>query len=216
MDDFTFPHELPVFPLTGALLLPGGQLPLNIFEPRYLTMIDAALGAGRWLGMVQPRDTRAQTVGDDHALFEIGCLGRIASFSESADGRYLISLNGVCRFTILSELGLRDGYRSVVPDFQPFNNDLETESLEPEERKTLNDALRRYFHDNSYEADWQALEQTADDTLVASMAMACPFTPAEKQALLESPDLAARARSLVAVLNMAAHGATSNLDQPRH
>ncbi len=216
MDDFSFPRELPVFPLTGALLLPGGQLPLNIFEPRYLTMIDTVLGAGRWLGMVQPRDTSLQTVGDDHPLFDIGCLGRIASFSETPDGRYLISLNGVCRFTALSELDVRDGYRRVVPDFQPFANDLKTESLEPGERKTLNDALRRYFDENSYEADWQALEQTADHTLVASMAMACPFTPAEKQALLESPDLTARTRSLVAVLNMATLSAGPNSDQPPH
>ncbi len=204
MDIAAFPGELPVFPLTGALLLPGGQLPLNIFEPRYLAMTDAALSAGRWLGMVQPLKARDQTVADDHPLFGTGCLGRITTFSETADGRYLITLTGACRFRIARELELADGFRRVAADYAPYADDLETETLAPEQRAALDTALKHYFKENRYEADWQALEQTADHVLVASMAMACPFTPAEKQALLEAPDLAERARSLVAILEMAA------------
>jgi len=204
MDIAAFPGELPVFPLSGALLLPGGQLPLNIFEPRYLAMTDAALTGGRWLGMVQPLKAKDQTVADDHPLFATGCLGRITTFSETADGRYLITLTGACRFRVAEELELQDGFRRVTADYAPYADDLETETLAPDQRAALDTALRHYFSENRYEADWQALEQTADHVLVASMAMACPFTPAEKQALLEAPDLAERARSLVTILEMAA------------
>lgn len=215
-DPRALPEEIPIFPLTGALLLPGGRLPLNIFEPRYLAMTDAALGAGRWLGMVQPRDTTDQTVADGHPVFDIGCLGRIVSFQETDDARFLITLKGICRFQIERELALTDGFRRVRVRFDGFLDDLEPESLGPAARERLIEALKAYFARNGYEADWAALDQAADDALVASMAMACPFSASEKQALLEASDLRARARSLVAVLNMASHDTESAKAQPPH
>ena len=210
------PSEIPVFPLTGALLLPGGQLPLNIFEPRYLAMIDAALGAGRWLGMVQPRDAREQTVTDVHPLFDTGCLGRITSFAETDDGRYAITLIGICRFSIQSELEVVDGFRRIHPDFHKFTNDLQPSQLNADERNALMSTLKQYFEGRGYDADWPALEQTPDSVLVATMAMACPFAAAEKQALLEALDLSAQTQSLITILEMASHDTVQSKDQHRH
>ncbi len=200
------PDVVPIFPLTGALLLPGGELPLNIFEPRYLAMVDWALGHGRWLAMVQPRDTGEQTVADAHPVFATACLGRITRFSESGDGRYLITLAGHIRFRIADELPLEGGFRRVRPDYGAFGDDLDEIELGSGERRQLFDALKTYFQRMSFDADWQALEQTPDRALVAAMAMACPFEPAEKQALLEARGLAARARALTAILEMAGGG----------
>jgi len=199
------PTEIPVFPLTGALLLPGGEMPLNIFEPRYLAMIDWALGEDRWLGMVQPRDTREQTVSDTHPMFGVGCLGRITQFSESGDGRYLITVSGRCRFDIADELSLLNGFRRIVPAYDAYACDLGDDTLDAALRQQLFHTLKAYLEKNGYEPDWQALENTPDVALVASMAMACPFEPAEKQALLEAEDLASRTRCLIAVLDMAQH-----------
>ena len=210
------PAEVPIFPLTGALLLPGGHLPLNIFEPRYIAMTDAALGRGRWLGMVQPRDTAEQTVGDHHPVFPVGCLGRIVAFKETEGGRYLITLEGVCRFRIERELELRDNYRAAEARYGGFANDLEPGALTAEARDALVGALKAYFDDRGFDADWAALDAMADDVLVASMAMACPFSAAEKQALLEAPGLNERAQSLITILNMAAHSAAPTEDKPAH
>ena len=210
------PSEIPVFPLTGALLLPGGQLPLNIFEPRYLSMIDAALGGGRWLGMVQPRDTREQTVADAHPLFETGCLGRITSFAETDDGRYAITLIGICRFSIKSELDVVDGFRRIHPNFHKFIVDLQPSKLTMDERNALMTALKRYFEGRGYDADWPALEKTPDSVLVATMAMACPFAAAEKQALLEALDLSAQTQSLITMLEMASHESAPSKNHHHH
>ena len=212
----SLPREIPIFPLTGALLLPSGQLPLNIFEPRYLAMVDSALSRGRWLGMVQPRDTKAQTVPDQHPLFSTGCLGRITTFSETTDGRYLITITGVSRFEIEAELDMRDGFRRVNADYGAFSCDLESAKLNSDERAALGLALRRYFDDRGRDADWKALDKTPDEVLVASMAMACSFNPAEKQALLEAPDLSARTACLVAMLDMAAHESGVEHGPARH
>lgn len=214
------PDVIAIFPLTGALLLPGGEIPLNIFEPRYLAMIDWALGHGRWLGMVQPRDTAEQTVSNTHPLFGVGCLGRITSFAETPDGRYHIAISGHCRFRLEAELDLIDGFRRVTPDYGAFTDDLGNVELGAAARRELFDALKRYLGRSGYEADWPALENTPDRTLVASMAMACPFEPAEKQALLEARDLAARTRCLIAILEMAdpcgGHDGASGHGRPRH
>jgi len=199
------PVAIPVFPLTGALLLPGGEMPLNIFEPRYIAMIEWALGEGRWLGMVQPRDTREQTVSDTHPMFGVGCLGRITQFSETGDGRYLITVSGKCRFSVAEELSMLNGFRRVAPAYDAFAGDLGDMELDAALRQDLFQALKAYLEKNGYEPDWEALENTPDVALVASMAMACPFEPAEKQALLEAEDLAARTRCLIAVLDMAQH-----------
>jgi uncharacterized protein len=210
------PSDIPVFPLTGALLLPEGQLPLNIFEPRYLAMVDAALSAGRWLGMVQPRDTRDQTVADTHPMFDTGCLGRITSFSENDDGMYSITLTGTCRFTIKSELEMVDGFRRIIPDFHKYTEDLQPSLLGAGERDALMSALKQYFEGRGYDADWPALEQTPDSVLVATMAMACPFAPAEKQALLEAPDLSVQTQNLITILDIASHDGAPSNGQHRH
>jgi uncharacterized protein len=198
------PGEFPVFPLPGALLLPRGKLPLNIFEPRYLAMTEDALGLGRMFGMIQPDPTLPETA-NGPGLFRVGCLGRLSSFSETDDGRYLITLTGVIRFAIASEIDMRRGYRRVVGDFAPYRADLE---LEPRpigvERDGLLTALRGYFTHRGFDANWDAIKRLPDDMLVITLCMVCPFEPAEKQALLQAPSDAERASILLALLQMGA------------
>jgi hypothetical protein len=198
------PGEFPVFPLPGALLLPRGKLPLNIFEPRYVAMTEDALGQGRMFGMIQP-DANLPETDNGPGLFRIGCLGRLSSFSETDDGRYLITLTGVIRFAIASEIDMRRGYRRVVGDFTQYLADLE---LEPQPigvaRDTLLTALRGYFTHRGFDANWDAIKRLPDDMLVITLAMVCPFEPAEKQALLEAPSEAERASILLALLQMGA------------
>jgi uncharacterized protein len=198
------PGEFPVFPLPGALLLPRGKLPLNIFEPRYIAMTEDALARGRMFGMIQP-DANLPEAADGPALFHVGCLGRLSSFSETDDGRYLITLTGVIRFAIAEELGTRRGYRRVRGDFAPYLADLD---LEPRaigmERDTLVTALRGYFTHRGFDANWDAIKRLPDDMLVITLGMVCPFEPAEKQALLEAPSDLERASTLLALLQMGA------------
>jgi Lon protease-like protein len=200
------PEEFPVFPLTGALLLPGGRLPLNIFEPRYLAMVEDALAAGRMFGMVQP-DKRLAIGDTGPGLYRTGCLGRLSSFSETDDGRYLITLTGIVRFTIVEEVEMRRGYRRVRGAFAGFAEDLaETDpDLHPHvvlDRGHMLTALRRYFAHAGMEANWEAIEQMPDHALVVTLCMACPFDPEEKQALLEAKDPSDRARALLALLEI--------------
>jgi uncharacterized protein len=198
------PGEFPVFPLSGALLLPRGKLPLNIFEPRYLAMTEDALGQGRMFGMIQ-LDPTVPEVDARPSLFRVGCLGRLSSFSESDDGRYLITLTGVIRFAIAAEIEMRRGYRRVRADFTPFVADLD---LEPPPigvaRDTLLEALRGYFLQRGFDANWDAIKRLPDDMLVVTLAMVCPFEPVEKQALLEAPSEAERASTLLTLLQMGA------------
>jgi uncharacterized protein len=198
------PDEIPVFPLSGALLLPRGKLPLNIFEPRYLAMTEDALGQGRMLGMIQP-DPSVPEADARPSLFRVGCLGRLSSFSEADDGRYLITLTGVVRFAVAAELDMRRGYRRVRADFAPFIGDLD---LEPRAtsvaRNTLLSALRGYFTQRGFDANWDAIKRLPDDMLVVTLAMVCPFEPAEKQALLEAPSDTERASTLLTLLQMGA------------
>ena len=199
------PAELPVFPLTGVLLLPGGRVPLQIFEPRYLAMIDAALGRGRWVGMVQPVAPARDPVPDGAALFPVGCAGRIVSFTENDDGRYLVILAGESRFRIRAELPGRDGYRRVAPDWEPFSCDLDG-GPEPEfDRPRLVRAARAFFTARGLDADSRSLDDLNGPALVTWLAMACPFGPGEKQALLECACHAERAATLSSVLELAAH-----------
>ncbi len=196
------PEEFPVFPLGGALLLPGGRLPLNIFEPRYLAMVDDALGQGRYFGMVQP-DKRLSHGETGPGLFRTGCLGRISSFEEMDDGRYLITLHGVIRFTIAEEIEMRHGYRQVRAGLAGFAADLRVaEEVLPFPRQILLDALGRYFAAAGIEANWEAIGQMADSALVTSLCMACPFTNEEKQALLEAKEQVQRAEALRALLEI--------------
>ncbi|NKC33206.1 LON peptidase substrate-binding domain-containing protein [Falsiroseomonas selenitidurans] len=200
------PSEIPIFPLSGALLLPGGRLPLNIFEPRYLAMVEDALSEGRTLGMVQPDPGLPRTeLGSQ--TYRIGCLGRISSFAETEDGRLLITLNGVIRYRILEEAGLRRGYRRARVDFAGFRPDLVLDGPKPQiDRAALLAALRPYFTAHGIEANWEAVENTGDAMLVTTLCMLCPFEVREKQALLEAPTPQARAEMLVALMQMGSHG----------
>ncbi len=200
------PTEFAVFPLPGALLLPHGRLPLNIFEPRYLRMVDDAMSAGRVIGMVQPDATRGETPSGP-GLYRTGCLGRISSFSETDDGRYLITLNGVSRFWTVVELEMQGGYRRVRADLVRFKADLQEPEADRMDRKALLSALRAYFAAQGFEANWEAIDEMPDASLVTTLSMVCPFDPPEKQALLEAADVGERARALVALLQMGAHDA---------
>ncbi len=195
------PRVIPIFPLEGALLLPGGMLPLNIFEPRYLNMTQAALtDETRTIGMIQPEGDEA---GDSPAVYQTGCAGRIISFSETDDGRILITLSGMCRFNVVEELPLKDGYRRIVADYGPFRNDMRVDATADVDRARLLAVLKAYLQHEGIEANWKAIEGADDARLVASLAMMCPFRASEKQALLEAPDLAERARVIVTLLEMA-------------
>jgi len=195
------PAVLPIFPLGGALLLPGGVLPLNIFEPRYLNMTQAALAGDRLIGMIQPRHPDAEA--DRPAVYPVGCAGRITAFSETEDGRYLISLSGQCRFRVLEELPDLEGYRRVVPDFAPYRDDMEGEEAGALDRPRLFKALKEYLRLNNITAEWSALEAATDYRLVNTLAMVCPFDPREKQALLEASNLGERGEMVVALIEMA-------------
>jgi Lon protease-like protein len=195
------PPVLPIFPLTGVLLLPRGLLPLNIFEPRYLAMTRDAMAGERLIGMVQPADADAP---EPAPVFSTGCAGKITSFTETPDHRFLITLTGVIRFAIRDELPLLRGYRRVVPDWVPFRDDLGAPSASVLDRARLERALRVYFRQHGLDADWDAVRQTPDERLVTSLAMICPFTPSEKQALLEAKTLAERAAALLALIEIAA------------
>lgn len=199
------PDELALFPLTGALLLPRGRLPLNIFEPRYLAMTRHALGHGRMIGLVQPmaEGQPGLSAPDATPLYATGCAGRIIAFQETDDGRYLITLRGVCRFTIAAELAMQDGFRNARPDFAPFAGDLVEAPDGMIDRERLLAGLRGYFELQNIEADWNSIEQTPDERLVTTLAMVCPFDAGEKQALLESADLTGRAKLLIGLVEAA-------------
>ena len=195
------PAIIPIFPLTGVLLLPRGRLPLNIFEPRYLAMTRDALAGERLIGMVQPSDPAA--AGNNPPVYLTGCAGRITSFTETDDGRFLITLTGISRFRIHEELPLVEGYRRVVPDWEPFARDLGNEEERGFDRERLMRGLKGYFQQHQISADWDAIASVSGERLVTSIAMICPFDPSEKQALLEAPDLAERVRLLTAIVEMA-------------
>ncbi len=195
-------ETLPIFPLPGVLLLPRGQLPLNIFEPRYLAMTRDALAGDRLIGMVQPSD-RHQPLSGSPPVYPTGCAGRITSFSETEDGRFLITLTGLCRFRIGEELPPASGYRRVVPQWDEFAGDLRSEREPGFDRDRLIRGLRSYFDRHQIKAEWNAISSVPGERLITSIAMVCPFEPSEKQALLEAPDLEARARLLTAIVEMA-------------
>jgi Lon protease-like protein len=196
------PAELPVFPLSGVLLLPRGKLPLRIFEKRYLAMTQDALGAPqRLIGMVQPLE-KSDTQRNP-PIYKVGCAGRITSFSETDEGQYLITLTGVCRFAITGELELVRGYRRVTASWDAFAGDFGEPAVVEVDRTKLLGSLKDYFKLHGIAANWEAIEQTPDDRLVTSLAMICPFEPSEKQALLEAGDLSARAQLMTTLIEMA-------------
>ncbi len=197
------PPVLPVFPLEGALLLPRTQLPLNIFEPRYIDMVDAALAGNRLIGMVQPSPDLFQTDPDYPVLAPVGCVGRLTSFQESGDGRYLITLQGVTRFAVGRELDTITSFRQVECDFAAFSHDLTTGVGEEDvDRHGLLKVLRDYLDANNLEADWQSVSEAETEVLVNALCMMCPYGAQEKQALLEARDLKTRAETLIAITEM--------------
>ena len=195
------PSVIAVFPLPGALLLPRGQMPLNIFEPRYLAMIDDAFRSGtRIIGMIQPDPAHPGHDENKPHLFGIGCVGRISQLAESGDGRYLIQLTGVARFRVEEELALGTPYRQCRVTYQPFIDDFTARKGEDEvDRKAVLRALADFLKANNLKADWGGIENAPNEALVNALAMMSPYGPAEKQALLEAPDLKTRAEILIAV-----------------
>jgi Lon protease-like protein len=195
------PSVIAVFPLPGALLLPRGQMPLNIFEPRYLAMIDDAFRSGaRIIGMIQPDPAHPGRDENKPNLFGIGCVGRISQLAESGDGRYLIQLTGVARFRVEEELALGTPYRQCRVTYQPFVDDFTARKGEDEvDRRAVLRALADFLKANNLKADWDGIENAPNEALVNALAMMSPYGPAEKQALLEAPDLKTRAEILIAV-----------------
>lgn len=193
------PRVIPVFPLEGAVVLPRGQLPLNIFEPRYLTMVKDAMGGDRLIGMVQPRE--------DGGLFEIGGLGRITQFTDPENGRLLIVLTGVTRFRIARELDVTTPYRQVEADYSAFSEDFGApQPMAAVLRADLEATLRSYLDTQNLSADWDAVAGADDESLVNTLAAVCPFDAAEKQALLEAKTVPVRAATLCALMAFAQPG----------
>ena len=195
------PDAIAVFPLPGALLLPRGQMPLNIFEPRYLAMVEDALRSShRIIGMIQPDPAHPGADANKPNLFKIGCVGRITQFAESGDGRYLIQLTGIARFRIEEELPVSTLYRQCRVSYQPFVDDFVARKGEEQvDRKELLRALTAFLKANDLKADWEGIENAPNEALVNALAMMSPYDVAEKQAMLEAPDLKTRAEILVAV-----------------
>jgi uncharacterized protein len=194
------PAVIPVFPLPGALLLPRGQMPLNIFEPRYLAMVDDAFRSGqRLIGMIQP-DAAHPGPENRPNLYRVGCVGRITQIAESGDGRYLLQLTGIARFRVEDELAVETPYRQCRVDYVPFADDFVARRGEDAvDRKSLLHALAEFLKANDLKADWEGIENAPNEALVNALAMMSPYGTAEKQALLEAPDLKTRAEILVAV-----------------
>jgi uncharacterized protein len=207
------PQVIPVFPLDGALLLPGGELPLQVFEPRYLNMVDDAMAGDRVLGMIQTKG------GGDRSrpmLADVGCAGRITAYAETSDGRYLITLTGVCRFEAGEELNIRTPYRQVRAHYEKFEADLaedEGTQAADEARARFANALKRYLNLRDLDIDWETANTAPLEALVNSLSMGLPFDAAEKQALLEAPDLTGRFETLTTLLEI---DATEDSDDAGH
>ena len=197
------PQSLPLFPLSGVVLLPRGQLPLNIFEPRYLEMVDDSFRDGhRLIGMIQP-DPAQPGPEDKPVLFKVGCIGRITQMAETGDGRYLLQLTGVVRFRVEEELKVATAYRQCRITTIPFADDFVARKGEDAvDRKAVLEALTAFLKANKLKTDWEGVESAPNEALVNALAMMSPYGPAEKQALLEAPDLKSRAEILIAVTEM--------------
>ncbi len=195
------PQEIPVFPLPRVILLPRIQLPLNIFEPRYLAMTRAAMSNGRMIGMIQPRPD-----GSGEEMFKTGCAGRIASFAETDDGRYLVTLKGVCRFDVAEELPLaKGGFRQVKANWAPYAQDLQADLVNDVCRDTMMGKLRTYLDKMNMFCDkWETIRDIECEKLISTLSVVCPFETDEKQALLEAKTLPDRAKILLALLDIAA------------
>ena len=207
------PSILPVFPLAGAVLLPHARLPLTIFEPRYLAMVENALGKGRIIGMIQPSVTGEAP---NPPLYSVGCAGRITSFNETDEGTILIVLSGLCRFRVVAELPTSRLYRTIKPDWEPYLTDLGQNDPSAIDRERLLGLMQIYFKKNAISVDWSVVKNAPNDVLLPTIIMICPFAPNEKQALLEAGSFAARAEMLITLLEMAAMPQTETEAEIRH
>ena len=191
-------RKIPIFPLTGAVLFPGTQLPLNIFEPRYVQMIDDALASpGRYLGMIQPE--KPDQGSSNKNLKRVGCLGRISSFNEAEDNRYLITLSGVIRFEVSEELDVTTPYRQIIANYESYQNDIEAQNIDGIDRSKLLALVKRYLEHRKILADWEIIKQTPTEQLINYSGILVPFTPEEKQLLLEAKTLITRGHALEAL-----------------
>lgn len=202
------PETLAVFPLPGAIVMPGSDLPLNIFEPRYLNMVTDALATHRMIGMIQPNPSQS----DGSTLYKTGCGGRITQYRETTDGRIELVLTGVCRFDLGPELKTTRGYRLVVPDWSRFGADYEDPPAKLDERhKSLIEDVKRYFESNNLDVNWPILERLSTIKLVDSLTMALPLSHQDKQAILETRDATDRAELFLTLLDRAPGEDGSNL-----
>jgi len=194
------PEVIPVFPLAGALLLPRGQMPLNIFEPRYLAMVDDSFRDGhRLIGMIQPDVTHSPDE-ERPVLFRIGCVGRITQLAETGDGRYILELTGISRFKVVEEMTVLTAYRQCKVDYFPFLDDFTARKGEDAvDRESLLAVLSDFLKANNLKVDWEGIENAPNEALVNALAMMSPYGPAEKQAMLEALDLKTRAEILIAI-----------------
>lgn len=201
MSTTDLPETLPIFPLTGALLLPHAQLPLNIFEPRYLEMIDDALREHRMIGMVQTHNAEDGC----SKLYDVGCAGRIVSFDETEDGRYLITLLGLSRFRIKEEVKSKSLYRRIAAEWTEFGTDLQATCCFGFKKDDFFEILKEYFQRQDIEMNWDILYEAPDEKIISALSMICPFEPSEKQALLEAPCCKTRGEVLKAMLEIEIH-----------
>lgn len=201
------PETIPIFPLPGALLLPRARLPLHLFEPRYLAMLDDVLKTQtRLIGMIQPYEGPKS----DQKLHTIGCAGRLTAFSETEDGRYMITLSGISRFRVTKEVEGFTPYRRCNVDWNGFDQDLgATEKDVDMDRDSFMATLGRYFDEQGLNTDWDSLRDAEDELLINSLSMLCPFAPEDKQALLEAPSLPTRRETLITLIEFALRGGTA-------
>jgi len=197
------PQEIPVFPLKNCLLLPKGCLKLNIFEPRYLNMTDDAISSNRLIGMIQP--------GNKTKFYNIGCVGKIIHFTETAEDKYLIELSGICRYNIISHKVTKRGYIQTKVKYTDFLQDLTRETLNINKKKFLS-ALKLYFMKKNIETDWKIIQKAPLDLLIRSIAQACPFTSEEKQMLLEAHDINKLATNMISLFEINSAGETSKIN----
>jgi len=194
-------RTIALFPLGGALLLPRGQMPLNIFEPRYLDMVREAMNDTHLIGMVQPLDPTSTEL--EPEIYRTGCVGRIDAFKETSNGTFLITLTGLCRFQVIEELPMTQPWRRAVVSYTKYRRDMDAAATDGFKREALFDALRGYLDMQELDTDWESLEKISDESLISSLAMMCPFEASEKQALLEADTLARRGEILTMLMNFA-------------
>ncbi len=207
------PAVIPIFPLSGALLLPRAELPLNIFEPRYVAMIDAALAGDRAIGMIQPDESKPD-LSQGPSLSRVGCVGRLTAMSETGDGRYMVTLTGIARFTVVEEVPAPTLFRQCRVSTTQFACDFATDPDETVDRDAVMSSFRAYLSAHNLDADWDSVNRATSETLVNALAMMAPFGAVEKQALLEAPNLKARAETLVALTKMTLAGEPGSSGQP--